>query len=153
MRPGEPVVILLAEDDEGHALLIKRNLQRAGIRNEIVHLTNGQDALDYVHRHPRFLSSPTENPLLIILDINLPRLNGIEVLTEIKVDPRTRKTPVIMLTTTDDPREVNRCYELGCSVYITKPVEYEAFIEAVRRLGMLLEIVQMPNEPRENLLP
>jgi CheY-like chemotaxis protein len=148
MGPGEPLVILLAEDDQGHALLIKRNLQRAGIANQIVHVTDGQDALDYVHRHPRFSSLQTDKPLLMILDINLPRLNGTEVLAQMKGDPRTSKIPVIILTTTDDPREVDHCYELGCSVYITKPLDYDAFVEAVRRLGMLLQIVQIPNESR-----
>ncbi len=149
MTPDEPVVILLVEDDEGHALLIKRNLRRAGILNQIVHLTDGQDALDYLRRHPSFSQTQTDKPLLIILDINLPRLNGIELLEQIKEDPRRKKSPVIMLTTTDDPREVNRCYELGCSVYITKPVEYSAFIDAVRRLGLLLQIVQVPNDSAE----
>ena len=82
--------------------------------------------------------------VLLLLDINMPRLDGVEVLRRIKADPETAKIPVIMLTTTDDPREVERCYELGCSVYLTKPVEYDGFIEAINRLGLFLQVVKVP---------
>lgn len=142
----EPMVILLAEDDEGHALLIRKNISRAGIANQIVHVTDGQQALDYVRREGEHAGRPASSPLLVVLDINMPRLDGVEVLKRIKADEATCRIPVIMLTTTDDPREVARCYEAGCSVYITKPVEYEAFVEAVKRLGLLLQVVQIPPE-------
>jgi CheY-like chemotaxis protein len=140
------MVILLAEDDEGHALLIRKNISRAGIANQIVHVMDGQQALDYVRREGQFATRPASSPLLVVLDINMPRLDGVEVLKRIKADEGTSRIPVIMLTTTDDPREVARCYESGCSVYITKPVEYEAFVEAVKRLGLLLQVVQIPAE-------
>jgi CheY-like chemotaxis protein len=146
---AQPLVILLAEDDEGHALLIKRNLQRAGIVNHMVHVRNGQDAISYIQGDPQVTPRWNHEPLLLILDINMPIMDGIEVLAQLKGDPRTSMIPVIILTTTDDPREINRCYELGCSVYITKPVEYASFVEAVRRLGMLLQIVQIPSDPSE----
>ncbi len=74
----------------------------------------------------------------------MPRLDGVEVLRRLKADPATAMIPVIMLTTTDDPREVERCYQLGCSVYITKPVEYDAFIDAINRLGLFLQVVKVP---------
>lgn len=144
--PGEPLVILLAEDDEGHALLIKRNLERAGIANEIVHVADGQEALDFVHCAGAYSERVLNGPLLLVLDINMPRVDGVQVLTQIKAAAGTSKIPVIMLTTTDDPREVERCYELGCSVYVTKPVEYDAFVEAVRRLGLFLQVVRVPPE-------
>jgi CheY-like chemotaxis protein len=73
-------------------------------------------------------------------------VDGVEALRQLKMDGRTEKLPVIMLTTTDDPREVRRCYELGCSSYITKPVEYDRFVEAIRRLGLFLSIVEVPRE-------
>ena len=73
----------------------------------------------------------------------MPKIDGINVLRRLKADARTSLIPTIMLTTTDDPREINRCYELGCNVYITKPVEYESFIEAIRRLGFFLQIVKI----------
>ncbi|MEX0713452.1 MAG: response regulator [Pirellulales bacterium] len=141
-----PLVIVLAEDDEGHACLVQRNLSRAGIANEIVHVKDGQAALDYVRREGEFARRNSNGSLLLVLDINMPRLDGVEVLAQIKADPTRARIPIIMLTTTDDPREVERCYELGCSVYITKPVEYDQFVEAIKRLGLLLQIVQIPCE-------
>jgi CheY-like chemotaxis protein len=83
--------------------------------------------------------------LLVLLDLNLPGLDGYQVLARLKSDERTRQIPVIILTTTDDPREVERCYALGCNVYITKPVEYEQFSEAIRKLGLFLSVVKIPN--------
>ncbi|MBI3469447.1 MAG: response regulator [Planctomycetes bacterium] len=144
--PEEPLIILLAEDDEGHATLVQRNLKRAGITNRIVHVPDGQAALDFVHRERGFADRTRNGPLLLLLDINMPRIDGVEVLRQIKSDPTTEKLPVIMLTTTDDPREIERCYALGCSIYITKPVEYDEFVEAVRRLGLFLQIVAVPPE-------
>jgi CheY-like chemotaxis protein len=142
----EALTIVLAEDDEGHAQLILRNLQRSGLRNEVVHVSDGQLALDYVHRRGQYAGRPTGKPLLLLLDIKMPRVDGIEVLRQLKADPSTEPFPVIMLTTTDDPREVERCYELGCSIYITKPVAYESFVDAVQRLGLFLQVVTVSPE-------
>jgi CheY-like chemotaxis protein len=143
---AEPMVILLAEDDEGHALLVKRNLQRAGITNDVMHVTDGQQALDFIQRRGQYANRGAGAPLLLVLDINMPCLDGVQVLHQVKADERTANLPVIMLTTTDDPREIERCYELGCSVYITKPVDYEQFVEAVKRLGLFLQVVRIPPE-------
>jgi CheY-like chemotaxis protein len=143
---AKPIDILLAEDDEGHAYLVQTNLKRAGIVNDITHVKDGQEALDYIYRRGEFASRDFGDPLLMILDINMPRIDGLEVLAKIKSDEATASLPVIMLTTTDDPREVERCYQLGCNVYITKPVAYEEFVEAVKRLGLLLQVVQVPPE-------
>jgi CheY-like chemotaxis protein len=138
--------ILLAEDDEGHAYLVQTNLKRAGIANTILHVKDGQEALDFIYRRHEFASRDIGKQLLIILDINMPRVDGIEVLSQIKSNEATSTLPVIMLTTTDDPREVERCYQLGCNVYITKPVAYDDFVDAVKRLGLLLQVVQVPVE-------
>jgi CheY-like chemotaxis protein len=81
----------------------------------------------------------------VLLDINMPRTDGIEALRQLKADDRTAKIPIIMLTTTDDPREIERCYAHGCNVYITKPVEYAAFVEAVTSLGLVLKTVKVPS--------
>ncbi|HEV3085311.1 MAG TPA: response regulator [Gemmataceae bacterium] len=143
---SEPLTILLAEDDDGHASLVQRNLQRAGIVNHVVHVKDGQQTLDYVRCQGAHAQRNPNGPLLLLLDINMPGLDGVEVLRRLKADPRTAMIPVIVLTTTDDPREVQRCYELGCSVYVTKPVVYNDFIEAIRRLGMFLSIVKVPRE-------
>jgi CheY-like chemotaxis protein len=143
---NRPLVIVMAEDDPGHAALIQRNLRRSGIANELVHLPDGQEALDFVRRQGAFANRSPDGPLLLLLDVNMPRVDGEEVLRQIKSDPATASIPVIMLTTTDDPREVDRCYQLGCGVYVTKPVAYDKFVEAVRRLGLFLQIVQVPCE-------
>lgn len=151
-RPGhtltraEPLVILLAEDDLGHATLVRRNLQRAGVANAIINVTDGQAALDFVRCAGDYAGRVRGGPLLLLLDINMPRLDGVEALRQLKADPATRQIPVVMLTTTDDPREIARCYALGCSVYVAKPVPYDQFVAAVQQLGLFLQIVQVPPE-------
>lgn len=144
--PDRQLVILLAEDDEGHAYLVQQNLIDAGLTNRVVHVRDGQEALDFIHCTGEHAGRVPNGPLLLLLDINMPRVDGVEVLRRLKGDPRTDELPVIVLTTTDDPREVKRCYELGCSSYVTKPVEYDRFVEAIRRLGLFLSIVQVPRE-------
>jgi CheY-like chemotaxis protein len=138
---AETVTIIVVEDDDGHASLIERNLRRVGLNNPILRLRDGQEAVDHFFG-PTRESLPT-NDCVLLLDINMPRLDGVDVLRRLKADPRTALIPTIMLTTTDDPREIERCYQLGCNVYITKPVEYESFIEAIRRLGFFLQIVRI----------
>jgi CheY-like chemotaxis protein len=140
------LLIVLAEDDPGHAQLIQRNLRRIGFANEILHCHDGREALDYLMCEGPHAGRQPNGPILLLLDIKMPRVDGIEVLRRVKADPRTEKIPVIMLTTTDDPREIDRCYELGCSVYITKPVAYESFVEAVQRLGLFLQVVTVVPE-------
>ena len=141
----EPLLIVLAEDDDGHASLVQRNLERAGLANGLERVKDGQEALDFVRGEGDFAGRNTsQQPVLLLLDIKMPRVDGVEVLRQIKADPRTALIPVIMLTTTDDPREIQRCYELGCSVYITKPVDYQGFVEAIKRLGLFLQVVRVP---------
>jgi CheY-like chemotaxis protein len=133
------VTILLVEDDPGHARLIEKNLRRANLTNSIVKATDGQQAIDYLFSNDRAPS------MLVLLDLNLPVLDGYQVLERMKNDERTKRIPVVILTTTDDSREVSRCYELGCNVYITKPVDYEQFCEAIRKLGLFLLVVTIPH--------
>ena len=139
------ITILLVEDDPGHARLIEKNLRRANIKNEIHFATNGQEAIDYLFCEGEYANNNHASRLLVLLDLNMPVLDGYQVLERMKTDERTKRTPVIILTTTDDPREVNRCYELGCNVYISKPVEYEHFAEAMRKLGLFLLVVTIPD--------
>ncbi len=143
MKNPAPTIIL-AEDDEGHASLVRRNLERAGVQNGILHMKDGQELLDYLHGQGEHEGRVVSDDFIVLLDINMPRIDGIEALRQIKADSTTRAIPVIMLTTTDDPREIDRCYELGCNVYITKPVDYENFVEAITRLGLFLQIVKRP---------
>ena len=146
MPTPEEVTILLVEDDPGHARLIEKNLRRTRISNTIIHVTDGQKALDFLFGEGDFSDRPKPATLLVLLDLNLPGLSGFQVLQRMKGDPRTRNVPVVILTTTDDQREVERCYELGCSVYITKPVDYERFTEAIWKLGLLLSIMAVPQK-------
>ncbi len=140
----EEVTILLVEDDAAHARLIEKNLRRSNITNEVVKCGDGQQALDYIFHNG--VQAHGAARYLLLLDLNMPGVNGYQVLERIKADPKTKTIPIIILTTTDDEREVKRCYELGCNVYITKPVDYEQFSEAIRRLGLFLTIVSMPEK-------
>jgi len=140
------ITILIAEDDDGHAELIIDNLRESGLTNEIIRFRDGQETLDFLTGTPD--ASPvrqTGAAYLLLLDIRMPRIDGVETLRRLKADPELRKMPVIMLTTTDDPREVSNCYELGCSCYITKPVDYNSFSEMLNRLGLFLMVVQVPD--------
>ncbi len=139
MSEVREVIILLVEDDPGHARLITKNLQRASIMNKIVHLINGQQAIEYL------FDETCTAPLLVLLDLNMPVLDGYQVLERIRAHERTKRIPVVVLTTTDDVREVSRCYDLGCNVYITKPVDYQQFSDAIRRLGLFLSVVTVPD--------
>lgn len=135
------ITILLAEDDPGHARLIQKNLRRGNIMNPVVTVGDGQAALDYLYGH----LGDHQPLMLVLLDLNMPVLDGYQVLERMKADERTRRIPVIVLTTTSDPREVDRCYDLGCNVYVTKPVDYEQFSEAIRKLGLFLSVVTIPD--------
>jgi CheY-like chemotaxis protein len=139
---NKELTIILTEDDLGHATLIKRNLKRAGLLNDIIHFTDGQQVLDFLETEKK---KKTILPALLLLDIKMPKVDGIEVLKTVKADPSLKKMPVIMITTTDDPREIERCHELGCSNYIKKPIDYDKFVDAIRKLGLFLLVVEMPH--------
>jgi len=137
------VTIVMIEDDEGHARLIEKNLRRAGVFNAVRHFTTAADALAHLFGPNREGGAP----MLVLLDLNLPDMSGIDVLVRLKDDAELKLAPVIVLTTTDDEREIRRCYELGCNVYITKPVSYDTFAQAVRQLGLFLAVIQVPPTP------
>ncbi|NTW43594.1 MAG: response regulator [Anaerolineaceae bacterium] len=136
-----PVTILLVEDDPGHAKLIMRNLQRANVTNNVIHFLNGKDVLE-------FLQSETlrQTYYLMLLDLNMPVMDGYQVLEQMKNNSSTQRIPIIILTTTDDQREVNRCYDLGCNVFLTKPIDPDLFSQAIHKLGLLLSIVTIPEK-------
>jgi len=138
------VIIVVAEDDPGHMALLQMNFKRVGILNEVIHFENGEDTLDFFfgdgegpHREP-------DTSYLLLLDIRMPKVDGIDVLKKIKNNEATRKMPTIMLTTTDDPLEIDKCYDLGCNNYIVKPVQYENFVNAVKQLGLFLMVMEIP---------
>jgi DNA-binding response OmpR family regulator len=130
---SKPVTIIMIEDDEGHARLIERNIRRSGVNNEIVLF--GSDGTGLGHKG---------EALLILLDLNLPDMTGIDILRRVKENKYLKCAPVVVLTTTDDAQEIKRCYELGCNVYVTKPVNYESFANAIRQLGLFFSVIQVP---------
>lgn len=134
------IKILITEDDDGHAELIVEGLRDTGVSNEIVRFNDGLELWE-------FLNFAIENPIhedfLILLDINMPRMDGVETLKLIKKHPDMKEIPVIMLTTTDDQREIDKCYQLGCNVYITKPINFTLFAETLKRIGLFIQIMKV----------
>jgi CheY-like chemotaxis protein len=141
---GKPVSIVMIEDDEGHARLIEKNIRRAGVNNEIIPFQNGTDALAFLFGADGTGEASSRRHLLILLDLNLPDMAGVDILEKVKANQHTRRSPVIVLTTTDDSREIQRCYDLGANVYITKPVDYEGFANAIKQLGLFFSVMQVP---------
>jgi len=141
---ARPVSIVMVEDDEGHARLIEKNIRRAGVSNDIIGFQNGTSAIDFLFGPDGSGEVSSGRHLLILLDLNLPDMTGIDILERIKSNQHTRRAPVVILTTTDDSREVQRCYDLGANVYITKPVNYEGFANAIRQLGLFFAVMQVP---------
>lgn len=141
---AQAVTIVMVEDDEGHARLIEKNIRRAGVHNEIIPFTDGTSALEYLFGKDGSGQASASRGLLILLDLNLPDMTGVDILAKVKANPHTKRSPVVVLTTTDDQREIQRCYDLGANVYITKPVNYEAFANAIRQLGLFFAVMQVP---------
>ncbi|OGR62734.1 MAG: hypothetical protein A2X31_06370 [Elusimicrobia bacterium GWB2_63_22] len=139
---SEGVTILMAEDDDGHARLVQERFESVGVYNPIIRFKDGLETWAFLSGS----GSPgieSGKGYLLLLDIRMPGLDGMEVLRRVKKDPRLKNMPVIMLTTTDDPKEVSSCYELGCNNYLVKPVEFEKFAEVVKRLGLFLMVVKV----------
>src|SRR5690242_11172825 len=132
---GKPVTIVMIEDEAGHARLIEKNIRRAGVNNEIVGFKDGASALEYLLGKDRTGLVSARRQLLILLDLNLPDMTGLAILTVIKENLHLRRSPVIVLTTTDDTQEIQKCYDAGANAYITKPLNYEGFAAAIRQLG------------------
>jgi CheY-like chemotaxis protein len=138
------VTIVMIEDDAGHARLIEKNIRRAGIRNEIVAFGDGTSAIAYLFGADGSGALHAGRALLILLDLNLPDMTGVDILKHLKANEHLKRSPVVILTTTDDQYEIQRCYDLGCNVYITKPVDYESFAHSIRQLGLFFSVIQVP---------
>jgi len=136
--------ILITDDDDGHAFLIEDNLRRAGVNVPFLRFSDGQEVLDFLFSRTTEPTFEHDRPYLLLLDIRMPKVDGVTVLQQIKADPNLHKLPVIILTTTEDPREVERCHDLGCNVYMQKPVAFDSFAAAITRLGQFLTLLQLP---------
>lgn len=134
--------IILVDDELAHVTLVERNFRRMGYEKEIIKLDNGQQLLDMIVDKDK--NQAGDKFPLIVLDINMPVKSGIEVLGELKSNVETSYIPIIVLTTSDDPTEIEQCYKLGCNAYITKPVMAEEFKETITSLGIFLNIVSTP---------
>ena len=145
MKIAIPFDILLVEDNPGHAILIQTNLRKSGISNLIHHVDDGQKALDYVLGAIEDVEDDDYKPILILLDLNLPVLSGYQVLERLKAHPIAKKIPIIVLTSTQDEAEIERCYQLGCNVFLSKPVEYDEFQNSIRQISLFLSIVRVPH--------
>ena len=138
---AEPFTVVLIEDDEGHASLIRKNLQRVGVLNPILHLKNGAEAMAYFFDAPLKAHDKT----VVVMDLNMPGIDGFDILRRLKTEEATRQMPVVVLTTTDNPRDIDHCYALGCNAFMTKPIGYDDFSEAIRKLGLMLTVVRVPH--------
>ena len=139
-----PVQVLLVEDDAGDALMTREAFEFHKVCNPLHVVTDGEQALQFVRRQGPFADAP--RPGLILLDVNLPRLNGLEVLAELKADPDLRVIPVVMLTTSRAEEDILRSYKLHANAYVTKPVDLDQFISAVRQIDeFFLQVVRLPS--------
>ena len=137
------VDVLLVEDDEGDVLMTREAFEFYKIRNPLHVVTDGEQALQFVRRTGPFADAP--RPGLILLDVNLPRVNGLEVLAELKRDPDLLMIPVVMLTTSQAEEDILRSYQLHANAYVSKPVDFENFVEAIRQIDdFFLTLVQLP---------
>lgn len=145
------LTFLVVEDDDGHAELIIDHLRDARIGKAVQRFHHGGELMAFLARPrppPREREGGVPDAYVVLLDIQMPQMNGIEVLTELRRDPNLRTLPIFMLTTTDDAHEVGQCYRLGCNGYIVKPVEYAVFAEHLQSLIQFLRILQLPASPR-----
>ena len=136
--------ILLAEDDPNDAELTLRALAERHLANAVDVVKNGADALDYLFRRGAYAARNGEDPAVVLLDIKMPKVDGLEVLRRIKCDPRLKKLPVVMLTSSREEGDLMRSYELGVNAYVVKPVEFDQFVRAVSDLGMFWAVINEP---------
>ena len=137
--------ILLVEDNESDAEMTIRALKKSGLANTVSHLTDGAEALDFIFSKGEYSGRPLGKlPKLILLDLKMPKVNGIEVLLKIKADERTKKIPIVMLTSSQEDPDIQRCYNLGVNSYVVKPVDFEEFHKAIHSLGLYWMLVNQP---------
>ncbi|MEI7811809.1 MAG: response regulator [Ignavibacteria bacterium] len=142
MENVKELIIIIAEDDDGHAELIREGLQESGVYNQIIRFVNGEETWNFLSGTGSHVIDKNKSYLLL-LDLNMPKMDGVEVLEKMKGNEELKDIPVIILTTTDDPRGVENCYKLGCNVYIVKPVDFKKFTETLKRLGLFIQVIKV----------
>ena len=146
----KPKNILLVEDNPSDIGLTRRALEKSHIANELVVAEDGQEALDYLlGGAPLTGSKMTELPALILLDLKLPKVDGLQVLRQIRADDRTSRLPVVILTTSNEEMDIAQSYDLGANSYIRKPVDFKQFVEAVQHLGLYWLVLNEPAPPKK----
>jgi CheY-like chemotaxis protein len=135
---------LLAEDDDNDVELTLTALGDSNLANEVDVVRDGQQALDYLFRRGAYAQKPFECPVVLLLDIKMPKVDGLEVLRQVRADPDLRMLPVVILTSSREEQDLIRCYQLGVNAYVVKPVAFEAFAHAVRELGVFWALVNEP---------
>ncbi len=139
------VEILLVEDNMHDAELAIRALKKSNLVNNLVHLKDGAEALDFIFAEGNYKDRSMENtPRVILLDLKMPKVSGIEVIKKLKSDERTRKIPIVVLTSSKEDPDIKTCYELGVNSYVVKPVDFEAFVKAVNELGLYWMLLNQP---------
>lgn len=142
---NKEIEIILVEDNLDDATLIIRALKKNNLANNLVHLKDGVEALDFLFGVGEYNNDGLHiNPKLMLLDLKMPRVNGLEVLKKVKEDPKTKSIPVVVLTSSAEDPDIKKCYELGANSYIVKPVEFDSFIKAVSELGLYWLIRNYP---------
>lgn len=144
------VEVLLVEDNVTDAELTIRELKKHNMANNLVHVKNGEEALEFIFATGRYAGKREVqfSPKVVLLDIQMPKVNGIEVLQRIKADERTRSMPVVILTSSKENPDIEKCYQLGANSYIVKPVNFESFAQAIRNLGMYWLLLNQPPAPK-----
>ena len=139
------IEILFVEDNIDDATLTLRALKKNGLSNAIIHVKDGAEALDFMYKNGEYaLRRNEQTPKLILLDLKMPKVSGIEVLEKIKSDPMFKSIPVVILTSSKEDPDIKKCYELGANSYIVKPVEFESFTKVVVELGLYWLILNQP---------
>lgn len=147
MNPNS-VEILLVEDNITDAELTIRELKKHNMANNLVHVKNGEEALDFIFATGKYATTREiqYSPRVVLLDIQMPKVNGLEVLQKIKADVRTRAIPVVVLTSSKESPDIQKCYDLGANSYIVKPVNFEGFAQAIKNLGFYWLLLNQPPE-------
>ena len=136
--------ILLAEDDPRDVELTLTALEHHNLANEVTVARDGEEALDFVYRRGAFADRPATQPVVILLDLKMPKIGGVEVVRLLKSDPRTREIPLVVLTSSRESKDLDECYRLGVNAYVVKPVQFSDFVEAVRQVGAFWALINEP---------